>query len=114
MCQINGLIVDKIEIIVVKAIQPRRHYPTCTYKGEPIQVVQSLNYPSINFPSTNTWNIYYESRLQDCWNNDYTFENHCNQSDTWGWKVRLMLFNVVVCFKGWMCKARLPHVKDGK
>ena len=34
--------------------------------------------------------------LQAGWNSYYMFENQCNQSDTQGWEVRLMLFNAMV------------------
>ena len=64
-CQIHELIVnvEKTKMMAIKTIQPR-HRPTFIDKGEPIQVVQSFIYLCINVPSTNRWNVYYESRLQ--------------------------------------------------
>ena len=47
-------------------------------------------------PSTNRWNMCYESRLKVGWYNYYMIEHQCNQSDTQGWEVRLMLFNAIV------------------
>ena len=47
--QISGLIVnmEKTKMTTIKAIQPR-HYPTFTYKGQPIEVVQTFKYLDIN------------------------------------------------------------------
>ena len=50
---------DKTKMMAIKAIKPR-DYRTFTYKGEPIQVVQSFKYLGINVPSTNRWNECYE------------------------------------------------------
>ena len=44
-------------MIAIKAIQPR-HYPTLTYKGEPIQVVQSFKYFGVDVPSRNRESMY--------------------------------------------------------
>ena len=38
----------------------------------------------------------YYSRLQAGRYNYYMIEHQCNQSDTQGWEVRLMLFNAIV------------------
>ena len=81
--------------MVIKAIQPG-HCPSFTYKGEPLQVVQSFKYLGIAVMSTNMWNVCYESTLQAGWNGYYMFENQCNTSDTGGWEVKLMLFNAMV------------------
>ena len=79
----------------IKAIQPR-HYPTFTYKGKPIQMVQSFKYLGNSVPSTNIWKVCYESRLQVGGNSYYMLENQWNQSDIRQWEVKLMLFNVMV------------------
>ena len=81
--QINGLIVDvdKMKMMAIKAVKPR-HYPIFTHKGEPIQLMQSFKYLDVNFPLTNRWNVFHDSRLQAGWNRYYMFENQCNQSDT--------------------------------
>ena len=44
----------------------------------------------------NWWNVYYQSRLRASWNSYYMFANQCNQTDTQGWDLRLMLFNSMV------------------
>ena len=54
---------DKTKMMAIKAIKPR-DYRTFTYKGEPIQVVQSFKYLGINVPLTNRSNLCNESRLQ--------------------------------------------------
>ena len=78
-----------------------------TYKEEPRHVVQSFKYLGINVSSTNTWNLGYESGLQEGWNGYHMFENQCSQSNIQGWEVRLMLFNVTqwykCCFMEWKC-----------
>ena len=79
----------------IKAIQSR-HYPTFTYKGKPIQMVQSFKYLGNSVPSTNIWKVCYESRLQVGGNSYYMLENQWNQSDIRQWEVKLMLFNVMV------------------
>ena len=81
--------------MAIKAIQPR-HYPTSTYMGECIQVMQSLEYLGINVSSPNRCNVCYGSRLQTGWNSYYMYENQSNQSDNRGWEVRLMFFNTTV------------------
>ena len=35
-------------------------------------------------------------KIQVAWSSYYMFENNCNQTDTGGWEVRLMLFNAAV------------------
>ena len=39
--------VDKTKMMAIKTIQPK-HYPTFSYKEEPIQLVESFTYLSIN------------------------------------------------------------------
>ena len=51
---------DQKKCVAIKVIQPT-HYPTFTYKGEPIQVMQSFEYFGINVPLTNRCNVYNES-----------------------------------------------------
>ena len=64
--------------MALKETKPR-HY-MFTYKGEPLQVVQSFKYLGGNGPWTNRWNSY------------YMFKNQCNQRDT--------EINVIQCFGG--------------
>ena len=58
--------------------------------------MQSFKYLCINVTSTNMWRVHYESKLHAGWNSYYMFENQHNQSDTWDWEVRLMLFHAMV------------------
>ena len=58
--------------------------------------MHNFKYAGINVPSTNRWNLCYESRIPAGWNSYYKFENQCNKSDTLGWEVRSMLFNTMV------------------
>ena len=63
--QSSGLTVnvDKTKLILVRNIQPHQ-YPMLTYKGEHEEFVQSFKYLGINVPTTNKWNVWFESRLQ--------------------------------------------------
>ena len=67
--QISGLniSVDQTKMMAMEAIQSR-HYPTFTYKVEPIQVVQRFKYLAMNISLTKWWNACYEFRLQVGWN----------------------------------------------
>ena len=96
-CESSGLTikVEKTKLMVVRTKQPHQ-YPTLMYKGEPIQCLQSFKYLGIDIPATNRWSGCFESRLQAGWKSYYMLENQCNQSDTRGWEVKLMLFNAMV------------------
>ena len=67
--QISGLTisVDQTKMMAMEAIQSR-HYPTFTYKVEPIQVAQHFKYLAMNVSLTNRWNACYQLRFQVGWN----------------------------------------------
>ena len=93
-CHISGLAmnVEKTNMMVLQTIQPH-HY---TYRGQHIQFVRSFKYLGIDVPTTNKWSECFDSRLQAGWKSYYLLGSQCNQSDTCGWEVKLMLFNAMV------------------
>ena len=86
--------VDKTKMMVVWTIQPHQ-YPMLTCNWH-VQFVQSFKYLGIDVPTTNKWSVRFDSRLQPGQKSYYMLENKCNQSDTHGWEVKLMLFNAMI------------------
>ena len=58
-------------------------------------MVQSYKYIGIDVPPHKE-SVCVESRCQTGWKSYYMLENKCNQSDTHGWEVKLVLFNAMV------------------
>ena len=50
----------------------------------------------IDVPITNKWSAYFDSRVRAGWKSYYLLEKQCNQSDTCGWEVKLLLFNAMI------------------